>query len=226
MKIRISTILVLLVSLFVAVFLFVRKNSEPINTANFYFNDSMQNNISKQLADNTQQTLDNNQKQTIDPIENAKSRITKKPFGIYITPKTSLVQPEKFQGYHTGADLETTPAEQNADVSVVALCSGELLMAKNASGYGGVVVESCVLDGKAVTVIYGHINLSSMKNKVGDQLKVGDFLAFLGKGFSVQTDRERKHLHLGIHLGNSMDILGYVQNKSQLSGWLDPANYL
>ena len=83
MKIRISTILVLLVSLFVAVFLFVRKNSEPINTANFYFNDSMQNNISKQLADNTQQTLDNNQKQTIDPIENAKSRITKKPFGIY-----------------------------------------------------------------------------------------------------------------------------------------------
>jgi len=164
--------------------------------------------------------------QTIDPIDGALARITKKPFGIFITPKTSPVQPERFQGYHTAVDLETTPAEQNIDVGVKALCDGKLLVARTASGYGGVAVESCTLDGQAVTVVYGHINLASMKVKVGDQLKAGDFLANLGTGFSSQTDGERRHLHLGIHKGAGINILGYVQNENQLSDWVDPVKYL
>jgi len=166
------------------------------------------------------------QTQTIDPLPNALSRITKKPFGIYITPATSPVQPERFQGYHTGVDLETTPAEQNVDVPVVALCNGKLLMARYASGYGGVAVESCTLDGQAVTIIYGHLRLSSVKPKVGDQLSAGDFLANLGTGYSSETDGERKHLHLGIHIGTGINILGYVQSKAALSGWLDGSKYL
>jgi len=166
------------------------------------------------------------QKATVDPIDNALARITKKPFGIYITPKTSPVQPERFQGYHTGTDLETYSSEQNIDVPVRALCDGKLLVARFASGYGGVAVESCTLDGQAVTIIYGHIRLSSVAFKVGDQMKAGDFLANLGTGYSNETDGERKHLHLGIHKGTSINILGYVQAKSELSGWLDGAQYL
>src|SRR5438105_4096773 len=46
------------------------------------------------------------------PIGNSLSRVTKKPFGIYITPQNSPVQPEKFKGYHTGVDFETTADEQ------------------------------------------------------------------------------------------------------------------
>jgi murein DD-endopeptidase MepM/ murein hydrolase activator NlpD len=164
--------------------------------------------------------------QTVDPLDGALSRITKKPFGIFIIPKTSPVQPERFSGYHTAVDLETTPAEQNIDVPVKALCDGKLLVAKKVGGYGGVAVESCVLEGQAVTVIYGHIKLASVTTKVGDQLKAGDFLANLGTGFSQETDGERKHLHLGIHKGTSINILGYVQNKNQLNGWIDPAKYL
>jgi len=166
------------------------------------------------------------QNQTVDPLPNALSRITKKPFGIYITPATSPVQPERFAGYHTGVDLETYPSEQNIDVPVKALCDGTLLMARYASGYGGVAVERCTLGGQAVTVIYGHIRLASVAPKVGDQLKAGDFLANLGTGYSSETDGERKHLHLGIHKGTSINILGYVQAKSELSGWVDPAQYL
>lgn len=40
------------------------------------------------------------------PIAEFEKRITKKPFGIYITPQNSPVQPERFTGYHTGVDVE------------------------------------------------------------------------------------------------------------------------
>ncbi|KKQ38872.1 MAG: hypothetical protein US57_C0028G0007 [Candidatus Moranbacteria bacterium GW2011_GWC2_37_73] len=107
-----------------------------------------------------------------------------------------------------------------------ALCDGKLLSARTASGYGGVAAASCELDGQAVTVVYGHIKLSSITFKIGDQMKAGDFLANLGTGFSNETDGERKHLHLGIHKGANINILGYVQNKNQLDDWIDPSKYL
>jgi len=63
-----------------------------------------------------------------EPISNTKSRVTKKPFGIYITPQTSPVQPEKFTGYHTGTDFETTSQEADAVVPVYAACTGKMRM--------------------------------------------------------------------------------------------------
>lgn len=178
-------------------------------------------------TDNSKNETNNIQKlQTVDPIDSALARITKKPFGIFITPKTSPVQPERFSGHHNAVDLETFSSEQNIDVRVKALCDGKLLSARTASGYGGVAVASCTLDGQAVTIIYGHIRLSSVAVKVGAELKAGDFLANLGTGFSSETDGERKHLHLGIHKGTAVNILGYVQNKAELSSWLDPVKYL
>ena len=161
-----------------------------------------------------------------EPISGALTRVTKKPFGIYITPATSPVQPEKFTGYHTGTDFETTAAEQNTDVSVYAACTGTLALKRFASGYGGVAVESCNLDGSPVTIIYGHLRLASIIPGTGDIVNEGDRIAVLGTGFSSETDGERKHLHFGIHKGSAVVIAGYVQNQSDLSGWLDPENYL
>ncbi len=161
-----------------------------------------------------------------DPLPNALSRITKKPFGIYITPATSPVQPEKFQGYHTGSDMETTLAEQANPIPVSAACDGKLLMKKYATGYGGVAVESCMLDNQPVTIIYGHLYIDSVKPAVGDTMTAGEQFAILGKAYSQQTDGEREHLHFGIHQGTSVNILGYVQKQSDLSGWLNPADYL
>lgn len=154
------------------------------------------------------------------------SRITKKPFGIYITPKNSPVQPEKFTGYHTGADFETTPAEANEAIDVPAICNGKLILKKYASGYGGVVVQSCNRNGQAVTVIYGHLQLASIDQLVGQVINEGNTIGVLGKGYSTETDGERKHLHLAIHKGSAINILGYVQKKSDLSAWFDPATIL
>ena len=160
------------------------------------------------------------------PLPDSKVRVTKKPFGIFITPQNSPVQPERFSGYHTGTDFETYPSEQNSDVSILAVCSGKMLEKKYASGYGGVMVQSCKLNKQDITVVYGHLKLASITKNVGDIIQKGDILGILGKGHSSETDGERKHLHLGFHKGTGINILGYVQNKSDLSGWLNPCDYV
>jgi murein DD-endopeptidase MepM/ murein hydrolase activator NlpD len=160
------------------------------------------------------------------PIANALSRITKKPFGIYITPQNSPVSPEKFKGYHTGTDFETTAEEQDTDVKISAACDGKLLLKKYATGYGGVMVQSCVIDGENVTVLYGHLKLESIPLKVGDAIVAGQNIGILGKGYSTETNGERKHLHFAIHKGGGVVLLGYAQNKSNLSNWLNAEDYL
>lgn len=155
------------------------------------------------------------------------SRITKKPFGVYSSPGNSTVENDRFTRYHSGIDLEATGSEEaNIDVPVPALCDGPLLQKRQAGGYGGVVVQSCFLAGGSVTVVYGHVKLSSVTALVGQELKRGDRIGVLGKGFSSETDGERKHLHLGIHKGTAVSILGYVPKQSDLSAWLDPVGFL
>lgn len=160
------------------------------------------------------------------PLDRSKERITKKPFGIYIAPATSPVQPEKFQGYHTGTDWEIFPEEQSSAVPVKAICSGKLILKKSASGYGGVAVESCKLDNKPITVIYGHLKLGSINAKINANLNIGDEIGILGAAYSAETDGERKHLHLGMHRGSAINILGYVSSESQLSDWIDACQYI
>jgi murein DD-endopeptidase MepM/ murein hydrolase activator NlpD len=160
------------------------------------------------------------------PLPRAGNRVTKKPFGIYITPQNSPVQPERFQGFHTGADFEIYPEELNANVSVSAICSGKLILKEYASGYGGVAVESCTLNGSPITVIYGHLKLASISLKTGASLGQGDQIGILGAAYSQETNGERKHLHLGIHKGSSINILGYVQSQGALSGWIDPCLFI
>lgn len=155
------------------------------------------------------------------PLDRAAERVTKKPFGIYITPKTSPVQPERFQGFHTGTDFETFPEELNADVPIHAICTGKIAAKRTASGYGGILVQSCDLDNQLITVIYGHLKLTSIAKNTSDTLSAGDRIGILGKAYSTETDGERKHLHLGIHKGSAVNILGYVQTKMELSGWID-----
>jgi murein DD-endopeptidase MepM/ murein hydrolase activator NlpD len=159
------------------------------------------------------------------PLDQAKERVTKKYFGLFITPQNSPIQPEKFSGYHTGTDFEIFSGEENIDVPVKAVCSGKLLMKKSATGYGGVAVESCSLNGEPITVVYGHLKLANVAYNTGDKINAGETLGILGRGYSTETSGERKHLHLGFHKGVAVNILGYVQNKSELSDWLDPCQY-
>lgn len=159
------------------------------------------------------------------PMERARERVNKKPFGIKISPNNSPVSPERFSGYHTGVDYEIFEGEENIDVEIFAICSGKLLKKETAAGYGGLLVQSCELDNQPVTVIYGHIRLSSVQQNVGDHISKQDVLGVLGAGFSQETDGERKHLHLGIHKGTDINIRGYVQILSELNDWIDFEQY-
>jgi murein DD-endopeptidase MepM/ murein hydrolase activator NlpD len=156
------------------------------------------------------------------PLSRFTERVTKKPFGRYITPDNSPVQPERFRGYHTGTDFETFENEADSDVSIFAILDGKVLERRMATGYGGVVVTSGFVDGERVTVVYGHVRLSSVRVRIGDSVFAGDTLAVLGKGYSAETDGERKHLHLSIHRGAGVNIRGYVPSQAGLNNWIDP----
>ena len=160
------------------------------------------------------------------PVNNPLARILKKPFGIYVSPDNSPVMPEKFTGYHTGVDFETFPNEQNEDVPVMAICNGKILEKRFGRGVGGMIVQSCVFYDAAITIEYGHLKLSSVTASVGEILKAGAFLGVLGRGYSTETDGERKHLHLAIHKGSTINTRGYVQTKDELTNWIDIEKYL
>lgn len=162
----------------------------------------------------------------VPPLDQTKERVTKKPFGIFIDPATSPVQPERFGGYHTGADFETFPEEAQTDVVVRAMCDGEVVTKRTATGYGGILVTNCVIDGQPMTVLYGHLRLSSIGARVGERVVAGEQIGLLGTGGTSETDGERKHLHLGIHVGPTINMLGYVSARANLSGWLDPCLYV
>jgi hypothetical protein len=159
--------------------------------------------------------------EVLPPMARATERVTKKMFGTKVSPGHSPVSPERFTGYHTGTDFETFPDEQDVDVPINVICEGTLLRAGTASGYGGYAVQACKINGQDVTVVYGHLRASSIAVKAGTAMRAGNKLAVLGKGYSTETDGERKHLHLDIHKGTAVNIRGYVSTEAQLTDWLD-----
>ncbi|MCK9360891.1 M23 family metallopeptidase [Patescibacteria group bacterium] len=160
------------------------------------------------------------------PISNAFDRVTKKTFGLEVHPETSPVQNDRFNGFHVGVDFETTAAEADTEVQISAICDGPLISKQFAKGYGGYALQSCELDGEKVVVLYGHMDLERIEPEPKDRLKRGDLIGVLGEGYSSETDGVRKHLHLGVHRGTGIDIRGYVQTTSEVSGWLDVLPYL
>ena len=156
------------------------------------------------------------------PLIDAEKRITKKPFGKEVSPGNSPVKPEIFSGFHTGTDFEIMEGEEDENILVFSVCGGEIVEARKASGYGGVVVQKCFLNDEVITVIYGHLSLEDIsKLEEGMYFSPGKSLGMLGEGESEDTDGERKHLHLGIKRGEKVDISGYVQDEKDLEDWLD-----
>ena len=159
------------------------------------------------------------------PLKDAKSRLTKKTFGIYIDPAHSPVSPERFKGFHTGLDFETTSQEQAQTIAIHVICTGPVIRKSWVSGYGGLAIQSCRLNNQDVTVLYGHLQLTSITSSLGTTLTKGDAIGNLGKGQSQETDQERKHLHLSIHKGHTINVKGYVQTQKELDQWLDPTPF-
>ncbi len=158
----------------------------------------------------------------VEPVQEFKSRITKKMFGTYVTPQNSPVQPEKFTGYHTGVDVEFT--DISTDVSVKAIASGTVVTSRTARGYGGIVVIKHPIAGKDILTIYGHLDPKSLV-KEDASVQIGEQIGILGEGGTSETDGERKHLHFAMLKGTSVDLKGYVANKSELDNWYNPLDF-
>lgn len=162
------------------------------------------------------------------PISKGSSRTTVLTYGLHVTPDSAenpISPPERFSGYHVATDFEVTKAELDADVPVFAMCSGKVVYSGFAEGYGGLLVHRCTISGEPVTVIYGHLLLSSLPGS-GTKVVAGNQIALLGPARSHDTDRNRKHLHLGIHRGKSLDIRGYVQAESDIASFIDPLSVI
>lgn len=154
----------------------------------------------------------------IPPIAEFQKRITKKSFGTYITPTNSPVSPESFTGYHTGVDVEY--ADVTSDVPVSGIADGLVVTSESISGYGGVMVIKHEIKGRTLYAIYGHLRPASML-KAETTVTKGEKVAVLGTAFSRETDNERRHLHFGVALSNT--ILGYVSTSDRLnSSWINP----
>lgn len=158
------------------------------------------------------------------PVTQPEKRISKKPFGIKVSPGNSPIKPERFSGYHAGTDFEILPGEELKDVEIYAVCGGELLTMQTADGYGGLATQLCQLDDEQITIVYGHIDTKSAVIKIGQYIYPGQKIALLGDE-GPETDGARKHLHLGI-LRDRNDIRGYVQDAGELSKWHNPQEIL
>lgn len=163
--------------------------------------------------------VNDNDSSIVFPVAEFKDRIIKKPFGIYITPETSPVQPERFSGYHTGVDVEY--ADIQTEVPVLAVAPGSVVFSGRVGGYGGVVVINHLIDGKNYLLLYGHLAPESLLSK-NTVVSTGQQIGVLGQDGTSQTDGERKHLHLSVHTGSEINFLGYVQTQEDLNNWVDP----
>jgi murein DD-endopeptidase MepM/ murein hydrolase activator NlpD len=155
------------------------------------------------------------------PVAELAERITKKPFGILVTPENSPISPERFTGWHTGIDVEYE--DVIATVPVSAIAKGHVLQARTVSGYGGAIVVQHELDGQPVVGLYGHLEPSSLMAQ-GAAVIAGQQLGILGESGSAATDGERKHLHFSLKPGTAVDFRGYVVTEDELATWLNPAN--
>ena len=162
----------------------------------------------------------------IEPVDGFKERITKKPFGIFITPETSPVRPDKFTGYHTGVDAEFINNQE--EIPVRAIADGAILVRAHAPGYGGVVVIKHIINGVSLIALYGHLDPASFLPANISEVQAGDRISILGDGYSEETDGARKHLHFAIYTDRGdekIDFRGYVKTEEELATWFNPLDF-
>jgi hypothetical protein len=158
------------------------------------------------------------------PLENSSFRATPLHFGLHVTPdpeNNPIDPPERFEGYHVATDYEVSAGELEGDVPVYAICPGKVLYSGFSHGYGGLVIHTCKINRESVTVLYGHLSLEGLPPQ-GSKVAAGQVIGLLAPARSYESDGNRKHLHLGIHKGTTMDLRGYVQTEEALKDYIDP----
>jgi murein DD-endopeptidase MepM/ murein hydrolase activator NlpD len=162
------------------------------------------------------------------PLGNTLQREQYKKFGQYIDSNfyenSGNLYPAKYTGYHAGTDLEIFPNEEKQLVPVYAVSDGKILYDGEVSGYGGLILLKLSSN---LTVLYGHLKLNKNNLQIGDHIKAGQKIAYLGDAFSSQTGEERKHLHFAIYKGVGQYFKGYEDTQNGINNnWLDSLKYL
>ncbi len=163
-----------------------------------------------------------------EPLEHATNRPTPLHFGVHVTPDPAdnpIDPPERFTGYHVATDYEVSADELDAPIPVFAICRGKIVYSGFAEGYGGLVIQRCTLDREPISVIYGHLSRNGLLED-GLTVRSGQQIGYLADARSVDSDGNRKHLHLGIHKGKALDMRGYVQTEGEMAEFIDPATVL
>lgn len=164
------------------------------------------------------------------PIDRYFQRQTVKGFGQFINnefykDKEKIFPFNRFYGYHAGVDLEVFENEKNKDVLVYAVSEGTIIYIGQLEGYGGVILQKIDKDH---TALYGHVKIKNLPFKPGDEVKnAGQQLTLLGDEFSLETSKERKHLHFAIHKGTELYFKGHEPSLVVLNKkWENPSLYL
>lgn len=94
--------------------------------------------------------------------------------------------------WHQGIDLA-----RSGIVNIMAAADGTVLRAGVLGTYGYMVLLRHTINGKRMDTLYAHLRKDSIKVKVGDTVKQGQFLALMGTtGASTG-----QHLHFEVHEG-------------------------
>lgn len=148
------------------------------------------------------------------------------PWGYHATLKIfGQFVNDRFYGYHAGEDVEVFPEFEGKDIEVRSVADGYIVYKNWVGGYGGVVIVEHEIAGELYRSLYGHLDLGSVTQDVGELLQKGEVFALLGDPYSTQTDGERKHLHFSVWRGNAVQIAGYVATEEELAKWLNPQDF-
>lgn len=158
-----------------------------------------------------------------EPVINFRDHITKKAFGIYITPDTSPIENDHFSGFHTGVDAEFT--DTITDVAVSAIADGTIIVSQWTTGYGGAIVIRHTINDMPVYALYGHLDATSFTHDIGTRVTAGQQIAILGDDHSEETDGVRKHLHFSLSTTDILTMRGYVKTQEELAHWLNPLDF-
>ncbi|MBI2416153.1 MAG: M23 family metallopeptidase [Candidatus Kerfeldbacteria bacterium] len=154
------------------------------------------------------------------PIAEYQTKRTKKVFGQYITANSG----DRFQGYHTGDDIEV--ADTTVVLPVYAVTAATIVRKQVVSGYGGVLIVEFKWNDTLYHALYGHLDIASVQWQPGDTVTAGQRLGELGDHESSETDGERKHLHFGLYQFTGAELFaGYVPTEAELTAWQNPADF-
>ena len=101
------------------------------------------------------------------PISRYVERISLRSFGkdVKLQDQQELECGQAYSGFHTADDLEVSPQELGEEVAVYAMANGIIKQARNADGYGGLMVIEHKVNGSSLIGIYGHLDNASFTKK-------------------------------------------------------------